>query len=410
VLAIALPSHAQSLTVTRITLGGQPVQQVLEVVVISAQAPAGERRTLKLKDALPAGVELIAPARAVILFVSSNGNEVTLEPGARLRIADITPAGERYGVHAGLVTFNVRKALSFFNVAFEEFVALVRGTRFTVLVEPNRRYRCEVQRGALLVERAEMVRIGGREAVRFTKSSRLLVADGAGGHKAMVDWPLSEGPRVRSFDTLVEAKTFYLGELKTAGADAAQTHIVSGQLRAAAGRTDLALQAYAQAEPLLSSKDPRRGELHVLRARVLMQEQKFAQALSEYDRAQAVYERVYTPGASPELAEVLGGKADTYAKLKNYPAAERAARQAHAVAIAVSPQQSDTYVALSYERLGRLAEQQGEYEAAAQNYQAAIEVERRRSPDRTTPLLERNLQARDALKLELRLQDPAITQ
>jgi hypothetical protein len=80
------------------------------------------------------------------------------------------------------------------------------------------------------------------------------------------------------------------------------------------------------------------------------------------------------------------------------------------VAIAVSPQQSDTYVALSYERLGRLAEQQGEYEAAAQNYQAAIEVERRRSPDRTTPLLERNLQARDALKLELRLQDPAITQ
>ena len=123
--AASLTVHAQAMRVSAITIAGQPADRALEVVVLTAEVPAGERRILRLHEALPAGVEIVAPARTVIVFVSINGNEITLEAGARVRIGDVTAAGERYGVTAGRATFNVLNALSFFNVVFEEFVALV---------------------------------------------------------------------------------------------------------------------------------------------------------------------------------------------------------------------------------------------------------------------------------------------
>jgi len=53
--------------------------------------------------------------------------------------------------------------------------------------------------------------------------------------------------------------------------------------------------------------------------------------LSDYDQARAIYDALFTPDASRELARVLSGEAATYTQLKRYDVAAEKYTEAIAV-------------------------------------------------------------------------------
>ncbi len=102
---------------------------------------------------LAEGVEIGVPARVVLVLITANGNRIELNPDSRYTAQRVGATGEQHQVLEGSARFNVERALSFFNVEFNRFVALVRGTTFEVQALPSGAGAAQVQSGRVAVQR-----------------------------------------------------------------------------------------------------------------------------------------------------------------------------------------------------------------------------------------------------------------
>jgi len=236
-----LTAFAQSVRVETILLKNEQASEARDVIVISAKFPEGERRLLRKNDAFTAGFEIVAPAMTVIVFKSDNGNRIVLEPGARIRIADVTKAGERYLLRRGSVVFEVLRALSFFNVEFDEqFVALVRGTKFRVTGEEGSRFTCEVLQGEVVVQRPERLKLANAQQPVVSISQVLLSATG----KNKVEWNGAENAEIRPFASLDEADRFLRDRAAHSKLDEFDRLLIQADLLSASGDAKRALEIY----------------------------------------------------------------------------------------------------------------------------------------------------------------------
>jgi hypothetical protein len=325
-------AFANSVRVEAILVNDQDAEQVPAVIIISAQVPQGERRTLRKNDIFASGFEIIAPSSTIITFTSDNGNRIVLQPGARIRVADVTKAGERYLLRAGSVVFEVLRALSFFNVEFDDkFVAQVRGTKFRVTGEEGGGFTCEVLEGAVLVQRSETLRVGTRAQPVIATSPVLLSSEG----RSTGRWTESDLAVTRSFTSLKDAQGYLIGKMQQAKSPSLDYPLALGELLTSSGNQSAALTTYSNAQEELSSApltpDLKLAELYLRKADVLANMNRAQEALGDYDLARRTYNALYTPDASREIARVLTGEALVYTKLKRYDVA--AEKYAEAIAV-----------------------------------------------------------------------------
>ena len=140
-LLAAAPAFAAdwSLKITRIEVGGVETQTLATLQVTQPHSAQAETLTdVKVGKTFLEGSTLAAPARTLIVLQSSNNNEIRLLPGSRIKISAGSHVGEEYEQETGESFFNVKRALNFFNVRHRHFQALVKGTRYSVKVEPEK--------------------------------------------------------------------------------------------------------------------------------------------------------------------------------------------------------------------------------------------------------------------------------
>ena len=156
-----------SLKITRIEVGGVETQAIANLQFTPPRSAQTETlRDVKLGKTFPEGSTLAAPARTLIVLQSSNNNEVRLSPGSRIKISAGSQMGEEYEQETGKSFFNVKRALNFFNVRHRHFQALVKGTRYSVKVEPQKEITFAVEEGAVKIAREGKIKIeeGDRES------------------------------------------------------------------------------------------------------------------------------------------------------------------------------------------------------------------------------------------------------
>ena len=209
---ITSASAAPGLTVAAIQRDGAATVSVPGVMLRSKGVETAQVSTLALQQELQDGVEIIVPIRTVITFKSSNGNTITLQPGSRFTVRHVGDDGESYTLDDGGVAFDVVKALNFFNVNYRKFLAIVKGTKFSVEVEPEKEIRFAVTEGTVVVEREVRVLIAvpGQES----KTSDLTVHDALqAGRQDTVKYRLGVESYLRKFDTFEGAEEFFRKQL-----------------------------------------------------------------------------------------------------------------------------------------------------------------------------------------------------
>jgi Tfp pilus assembly protein PilF len=151
-LCAANLASAQALRVVEVRVEGQAVNTAVAIVQFVPPQRAPASLQVQAGQALADDIEIGIPARTVVVLQTANGNRVELAPDTRFA-ARINAAGEVHTVAGGSARFDVQRALGFFNVEFNRFVALVRGTVFEVRAGAGGEGAVDVQQGRVAVQR-----------------------------------------------------------------------------------------------------------------------------------------------------------------------------------------------------------------------------------------------------------------
>ena len=154
-------AQTPGLNVDSITVQGQAAQSVADVQLRLPGAARSQAATLQARQVLAPSTELTLPPGAMVVLVSSNDNRITLHPGARFVVGTVTLKGETHQALSGLIDVQVKRALDYFNISYDKFTAAVKGTRFSVEIDPASSLRFSVTEGVVEVERPAQIRIAG---------------------------------------------------------------------------------------------------------------------------------------------------------------------------------------------------------------------------------------------------------
>ncbi len=143
---------AQALRVVQVRVEGKAVDVAVEIQQLVPPRREPVPLQVQAGQTLTDGIEIAVPARTVVVLQSANGNRIELAPDTRFT-AHVNSNGEIHTVQGGRARFDVQRALSFFNVDFNRFVALVRGTEFEVEAGAGGEGAAVVQQGRIAVLR-----------------------------------------------------------------------------------------------------------------------------------------------------------------------------------------------------------------------------------------------------------------
>ena len=258
---------ASSVTVERIEVDGKAVAQLANVSMLATGSEAPVVQSLSEKDTVAERMQIIVPARTVITLKSGNSNTITLQPGSRFTVRHVGDDGESYTLDDGSVSFDVVKALDFFNVNYRKFLAIVKGTKFSVEVEPEKEIRFSVTEGTVVVEREVKVLI--KQSGEEERTTEITAQDTIkAGNKDFVKCQLSVDEYLKRFDTFKGAEEYFRKQLE----DAENTR--------EAHRIALALNYLAGV--FLETAKPRAAEAILERALALSRDDTPLQAASLY--------------------------------------------------------------------------------------------------------------------------------
>src|SRR5690606_25393434 len=95
---ICLPANSPGTqTIVDIRIDGKTVKEAPGFKIIPPKQEKSQTLALKKDCALPIGTVIQIPHRTIIMMKSLNDNEITLYPGSRMRIHNISNTGEAYG-------------------------------------------------------------------------------------------------------------------------------------------------------------------------------------------------------------------------------------------------------------------------------------------------------------------------
>ena len=300
---ITFASAAPGLTVAAIQRDGAATVSVPDVMLRSKGVETAQVGTLVLQQALLDGVEIIIPIRTVVTLKSSNGNTITLQPGSRFTVRHVGDDGESYTVDDGSVSFDVVKALNFFNVNYRKFLAIVKGTRFSVEVEPDKEIRFAVTEGTVVVQREVKVLIreqGQDEKTTEFTTQELLRPDKQNSSK----YSLNVDEYLREFNSFKDAEQYFRKQLDEAEAsNSSQRRMVAmrelGTVIALLGKPKESLTQLMVAMKLVDGGTVEEAELLRLVGQVHLDLREYDRALEYYERALRVYESASSGSVPP---------------------------------------------------------------------------------------------------------------
>lgn len=168
-LATALPAAAApcpgAVCIDTIEVDGKPATLAAGVSLRGPKEAQDRKLTVTAGQVLDEGTTLETPMRPAVvlkLLTKAGGNTITLSPGARLSLEKVGAKGESFVQRLGDVRYAVVRALGFFEVKHDHFLAAVKGTEFAVLLDPQLteiRYRWF--KGEVLIEQQVPVLVQG---------------------------------------------------------------------------------------------------------------------------------------------------------------------------------------------------------------------------------------------------------
>ncbi len=200
---------AQALRVVEVRVEGKAVDTAISILQFLPPQRAPAPLQVQTGQTLSEGIEIGVPARTVVVLQTANGNRVELAADTRFS-ARVSAGGEVHNVSGGNARFDVQRALSFFNVEFNRFVALVRGTVFEVEAGAGGEGAVDVKAGRVAVQREvpTLMQDTGRQVEMLEQD----VLDAQS--KPRQQWPAVEA--LRRYTHSEEALTLYTNDLKQA--------------------------------------------------------------------------------------------------------------------------------------------------------------------------------------------------
>ena len=327
---------ASTVMVERIEFDGKAVAQLANVSMLAVGSEVPVVQTLREKDTVAECMQIIVPARTVITLKSSNGNTMTLQPGSRFTVRHVGDDGESYTLDDGSVSFDVVKALNFFNVNYRKFLAIVKGTKFSVEVEPEKEIRFAVTEGTVVVEREVKVSIAEpqeEEIVALFTVRNILEP----GSRDAVTYRLSVDEYLKRFETLKDAEDYYRKQLEAdetiGGTQRLQDSLVSlGTVLHRIGKSAEALTVYSRALSLVTANDPHRANLLMGIAAAHLTLGRASNALDLYQQADLIVNSINPGRIAVYSAQLANGIASSHLALGQHQLALSKFEEALAVA------------------------------------------------------------------------------
>ncbi len=202
--------QATALRVLAIEIDGKAADSVSGVPMTDTAEGTAKKSNLKKGEGIAQGTEIVIPPRTVLVLETTNGNQIRLQPGSGFKTHLVIGRGETHTLLFGEAFFKVKNALDFFNVNYESFLAIVRGTEFSVAVEPKKEISFTLNKGKLLVQREVKVRILEENKVATLSASEVLEQ----GKKTQVRYRLGIDEYLKEFKTFRDAEEYYRRKLQ----------------------------------------------------------------------------------------------------------------------------------------------------------------------------------------------------
>jgi tetratricopeptide (TPR) repeat protein len=147
--------------VASLELNGKPVNEapatVLPLGLLRATTPSAAK--MLVGQRIEPGLRLVVPEHVSVKLLSTNNNSHTFSPNTTVVLDGCSDQGEIITLESGKAFFDIRRALSYFNVRHDKFLSTVRGTRYAVEVEPKKLITFNVEEGTVNILREGQVRI-----------------------------------------------------------------------------------------------------------------------------------------------------------------------------------------------------------------------------------------------------------
>lgn len=412
--------------VESVEVDGKAVKEAVGVLVRLADDPKERKVTARPGLELAEGATVEAPSRprTRVGLVTRNGNRITLQPGSRLRIDVAGDRGERFSHLLGETRFAVTKALSFFEVAHEKFLAAVKGTEFTVGLDEGRdEIRYGWVRGEVVVEHEVIVSVtrgGGRKGARDdpkddddddAEETTYVEREVLSEAKPELRYRLNPREYLKIFKTFRDAEQYFREQLardeQTGDPRQIQLGLMNlGTILERIGKPKAALEVLARGLELARTNGNELQEAHVARRLGFTYRE-----LNDFPKSVAMHRRWL------EIMERRGA-ARSLAVARAYTALGRTAGQAgdprawvqsveRAMAIhrRLDPDEERMATAAGYKNLGDAQWAAGDRKQALQSYAASLEIKRKLAPERGSAALANTL--RDLGMRYVELQDHA---
>ena len=210
------------MSVQSISVAGRTVSSVAGVRMTAPDASGAATRDLRQGDALAPGTLIEVPDGTVVRLVTTNGTEITLQPGSRTRLNAIDANGESITQIFGTAWFKVVRALSFFEVTHDRFLAAVKGTEFTVETDGREIQFVSIE-GQVAVSRDVKIRIEG-EAQR----DPVTLTEYISPENQRVRYQLSLDEYLRDFNTYKDVENYFRRQVEEDEASGDELRILQG--------------------------------------------------------------------------------------------------------------------------------------------------------------------------------------
>jgi len=342
--------QATALRVLAIEIDGKAADSVSGVPMTDTAEGTAKKSNLKKGEGIAQGTEIVIPPRTVLVLETANGNQIRLQAGSGFKTHLVIGRGETHTLLFGEAYFKVKNALDFFNVNYESFLASVRGTEFSVSVEPKKEISFTLDKGKLLVQRDVKVKILEENKVATLTASEVLEQ----GKKTQVRYRLGIDEYLKEFKTFRNAEEYYRRKL--------EEDEQSGEYdRVKQGLNDL--------------------------GNILVTLGKDKEAIGYYDKSLSQNLKLYPEGVHPNISMSYIGIGNAYVGLGEYSKAIEYYEKSLSQNLKLYPEGIHPNIAMSYLSLGVAFDGHGEHGKAIEYYEKSLSQNLKLYPEGVHPYI-----------------------
>ena len=318
VSADAAAQGGQAVTVRAIHVDGKLVQTV-DGVRMTAPGATPAKRVLATNDPVPPGTVIEVPDRTVLKLVTSNGTEITLLPNSRTKLNAVSANGESITQILGEAWFKVTRALNFFEVAHDRFLAAVKGTEFKVAAD-GREIQFDWIAGHIKVSREVKVTIAGAP-----EGEPVTVTEDVSAEHPRLRYQLNVDEYLRDFKTYRDVEEYFRKQVEEEESSGDQTRtlqawanlgtalVTIGKAKDAIDYFDRSLALHLQMYP--DGVHPAIAADYASLGIAYSDSVDARKAIGYFDQALALLHRLYPDGVHPQIAVNYTNLGAAYAKV-----------------------------------------------------------------------------------------------